>query len=237
VTVEARRDRKSRNADWYEEARGQGQSLRRCSRANCSAVNVEGNFANDRRIIEDVAVAPSIVCPACRCVFTYFPHWLPLKPHLLSRSLNGGGNVVGGGTSRDSSAHCIGCEKRKIHRYPQAPKLISLHAYDADKMIMKLANQAVCNWPSRNSGDGRSAAIVLSKYEMACLNDLTVKSTQLKFAACNECAAFVDRGGNLWLSETDLERLETTHSSAARLGFYQAELGLSLFRFSASLNR
>jgi hypothetical protein len=119
----------------------------------------------------------------------------------------------------------------------RAPKLISLHAYDADKMIMKLANQAVCNWPSRNSGDGRSAAIVLSKYEMACLNDLTVKSTQLKFAACNECAAFVDRGGNLWLSETDLERLETPHSSAARLGFYQAELGLSLFRFSASLNR
>jgi hypothetical protein len=45
VTVEARRDRKSRNADWYEEARGQGQTLRRCSRANCSAVNVEGNFA------------------------------------------------------------------------------------------------------------------------------------------------------------------------------------------------
>jgi len=79
----------------------------------------------------------------------------------------------------------------------RALKLISLHAYDADKMIMKLANHAVCNWPSRNSGDGRSAAIALSKYEMACLNDLTVKSTQLKFAACNECAAFVDRGGNL----------------------------------------
>jgi hypothetical protein len=96
---------------------------------------------------------------------------------ISSPALNGGGNVVGGGTSRDSSAHCIGCEKRKIHRYSQdqiAPKLISLHAYDADKMIMKLANQAVCNWPGRNSGDGRSAAIVLSKYEMACLNDLMV---------------------------------------------------------------
>jgi hypothetical protein len=107
-----------------------------------------------------------------------------------------------GGTSRDSSAHCIGGRKTEdpsiLPGPNRAPKLISLHAYDADKMIMKLANQAVCNWPGRNSGDGRSAAIVLSKYEMACLNDLTVKSTQLKFAACNECAAFVDRGGNLW---------------------------------------
>jgi len=137
------------------------------------------------------------------------------------------------GAAAGRTTLCLGVFDH-LHR---APKLISLHAYDADKMIMKLANQAVCNWPSRNSGDGRSAAIVLSKYEMACLNDLTVKSTQLKFAACNECAAFVDRGGNLWLSETDLERLETPHSSAARLGFYQAELGLSLFRFSASLNR
>ena len=98
------------------------------------------------------------------------------------------------GAAAGRTTLCLGVFDH-LHR---APKLISLHAYDADKMIMKLANQAVCNWPSRNSGDGRSAAIVLSKYEMACLNDLTVKSTQLKFAACNECAAFVDRGGNLW---------------------------------------
>jgi hypothetical protein len=54
---EARRDRKSRNADRCEEACGKDQSLRRCSRANCSAVKGRVISLQDRRIVEDVAAA------------------------------------------------------------------------------------------------------------------------------------------------------------------------------------
>jgi hypothetical protein len=48
----------------------------------------------------DVHAPPSIDRPSCRRVFTSYPHWLPPKPRSLSRSLNGGSSVVGGGNTR-----------------------------------------------------------------------------------------------------------------------------------------
>jgi hypothetical protein len=53
VTAKARRDGKSRNADWCNEAAARASPSSAASRANCSAVILP----KDRRIIEDVAVA------------------------------------------------------------------------------------------------------------------------------------------------------------------------------------